>query len=225
MRKDRKAAIKEPIKDVIPAEKPVLITSLEELSFYNFILCAVGGEYNFLTISGTPTKDDLYLCWMRLLSDYYQLINSKEAANYIKNVAKIEGVNIKITQVELLLIALRVSYQPRLISLLRDWGYNLPFTQASLSADLDRVAIELGNDRVKREKYRLEYERQEKAKQKNGEGATKDSFMRMLYALEAHRKMNYDPKEISTYKVVILYNELVEYNNFLKAKNKGNGSR
>ena len=37
--------------------------------------------------------------------------------------------------------------------------------------------------------------------------------------------MNYDPKEISTYKVVILYNELVEYNNFLKAKNKGNGSR
>ena len=216
------------VKRQVSIAKPLpvaLCQSLEDLSYSGFIKCALNGDYSPLIRSGNPSKNELYQAWMRLYSDYLSLIGSKETAAYIKIVSKIENVNTKIFIVSGIIEALHGLYSEKLCNELKSWGFNKEFSRDTLSADLEQVERELGNDRFQLEKYRLEYEKSEKAKKKSGEATTKTGYMRILYAIEAHRKMDYDPDTISMYKFCILYKELEEYNIQLTSKNKTNGGR
>ncbi len=209
--------------------KPVqvkLIASLEELMFDKWILCAVNADYTPLIISGNPTKEQIHLVWMKLLSQHYELTESKEALRYVKQIAKIEAINTKIFQVSSLVNALRMAYDDRLtMKLKHTWGYVLAFSPESLKSDLLKVEIALQNDKFKLEKVRLEYEKEEKLKKKTGQKQTKELWMKSLYALENHFKREIPSESTSVYKFDLLCNQLSEYNNALKEKNKGNGIR
>ncbi len=207
---------------VLPATPvPVILcTSLEDITFASWIKCVCDQNYSSLIVSGKPSEFELHQAWFYLLSEYYQLTGSRDAEKYIRLISKVEAYNTKVTQVELLVAALRLQYNEKLCDLLRLWKYNLPFTKATLTADLNKVIAVLGNDKLRLEKARLDYDKSEQNKKGHPQKATKENYMKMLYAIEKHRQMILPPETLSVYKFCILYKELEEYNDFLTKKQK-----
>lgn len=200
-----------------PKQVPIVVISdIEKLSFTKFIRCSVTNDLSPLVVSGVPSKDQLFFAWISILSAYYTIIGSKDSARYVKLVAKMEALNGKIFVVKSLCDALRQWYEPKLADQLRAWGFNHPFTGETLLDDLKQVEVELSNDNFKLEKLRLEYDRLETDKKKSGEAATKESYMKMLYAIEKHRQMRYPPDSITLYEFAMWQAELIEYSEAVK---------
>jgi hypothetical protein len=219
------------VEAIVVKPEPILFKTfdVEEnkpfVSYADFITCETKSDYSCLVHTGKPSKEELYAAWMLILSQYYQLIGSKEAASYIKSVSKIEAINTKVFQVKKIVDTLRVYYSQGLTEELKAWGYKLPFTRESLTKDLARVEIAISNDKAKLEIQRYEYEKQQGKKNKSDPKQSKESYIKVLLAIEKHRQISYEPNKLPLYNFCILYKELDDYNRLLKFKNKGNGSR
>ena len=199
-------------------EETVVCSDIESLSLAKFLKCMVDNNLSVLRISGNPSAHQLFMAWITILSAYYTLINSKEQLKYIRMVGKMEGLNLKITIVKALCEAVRAWYDERLCNCLKGWGYKLSYSPETLLQDTERTLTELSNDEYKLIRMKTEYKQEQKNKKKKGEAPTKNSFMKMLYAIEKHRKISYDPDDITVYKFGMLYNELVEYSEMVKAQ-------
>ena len=204
----------------------VLCTDLEKLSFARFLKCLTSDNYSALVDKGLPNKLQLFHAWIKVLSEFYVLTNNIEQLKYVKLVAKMEAYNLKINVIENLCESLWLWYNMKLGECLKKWGYKMQFTPETYLADIDRVLILLGNDKFQYEKLRINYASSQKQKRKSGgEESGKKAYMKSLYAIESHRKIQYDPETLSVYKYALLYNELVEYNEMMqteqeKLKNK-----
>lgn len=205
---------------VTPPAPVILCTDLEKITFASFLKCLCDNNLAVLVESGLPNAHQLFLAWITVLSGYYSLIKSREQVKYIKLVARIEGLNMKITVVSALCDALRTWYEPKLCDCLKTWGYNFPFTPESLLSDLNKVSKMLENENFKLEKARLEFNATQNVRKKKGEIPTKEAYMKMLYAIERHRQYRYPPDKISVYEFGMWYNELVEYNEMMTNENE-----
>ena len=206
-------------------EAPIVCNDIEKLSFAKFIKCMVHNNIPVLREAGEPTGHQLFHAWITILSSYYTLIKSKDQLKYIRMVAKMESYNLKITVVTALCEALRIWYEPKLVSALKKWGYKMSYSEETLFADLDRTLIELSNDNFKLVKLRAEYDRDHANKKKKGEAPTKEYYMKILYAIEKHRQQRYPPDSITVYEFGMWYNELIEYNEMIKEQTEKNTYR
>lgn len=196
-----------------PIQGPAAVCNdLEKVSFTNFLKCLINNDLEVLKISGNPSQNQLFLAWITILSAYYVTIGSKEQVRYIKMVAKMEAINLKINVVTALCVSLRQWYEPKLCECLKMWGYRLPFTDESFLKDIDRVLILLQNDNNKLATERCKYDNAQKANKGKGEAPTKDAYMKILYAIEKHRGQRYPPDKISGYEFALWYVEIIEYN-------------
>ena len=196
---------------------PIVCNDIEKLTFDKFLKCLTQNNLSVLVEQGEPSAHQMFHAWITVLSAYYTLIKSREQLRYIKMVAKMEGLNLKITVVTALCEALRIWYEPKLVQCLKNWGYRLTYSPETLLSDLDRTLLLLSNDNFKLVKMRSEYDNAHKDKKKSGEvTATKDSYMRILYAIEKFRQQRYPPTTITVYEFGMWYNELMEYNEMMK---------
>lgn len=218
----KKAAKKKP-HPKLATEIPLKIqTNLEFITFKIFLQCICENKYFGLVISGIPTSTELYLAWIKVLSEYYVMIKSKEQIKYIKNVARLESINLKISMVTALVESIRLWYDPDKCQILKEWGYTaLTFSEDTVLDDLDRVLVFLGNDRFKLEKARLDYESEQQRKKAKKEMPLKEGYMKTLYAIEKHRApARYPVDKLSVYEFCMFYNELSEYNEAVNQQNK-----
>lgn len=206
---------------VAATQQPAVVCDdIEQLTFAKFLKCVCDGNYAALTISGSPSANQLFLAWITILSTHYSLIKSKEQASYIKAVSKLEALNLKITVVAALCESLFAWYEPKICECLKKWGYRKQFTETTYLQDIERVLLELGNDRFMFQKLKNEYNAKQLLKKKNGKAPTKESYMRMLYAIEKHRQYRYPPDKITLYEFDMFCNELAEYSELMKAENE-----
>lgn len=200
-------------------EEPVVVCSdIEKLTFDKFIKCMVDSDLTVLRVSGIPTGTQLFMAWINILSEHYRLIGSMEQEKQIKTMAKMEALNLKITVVTAICTALYQWLNPKLTDCLRVWGYKFQFTGETLLKDLERVMVDVSNDNFKLEKLKHEWELKEKQKNRKGQKTTKEIYMRMLYEIEKFRNMRYPPDKITLYEFDMFYNELIEYNEVMRAQ-------
>ena len=208
-----------PVNISVETEQEIKICDdIELITFDKFLKCIVNNDLSVLVISGKPSENAVFLAWISILSAHYKLIKSNEQLKYIKLVAKIESYNLKINIVTALVAVLRLKYDAKLCECLKGWKFKLEYTQESLESDLDRTLLELQNTNFKLEQAKLDYNNLHKNKKTKGEAPTKDSYMKILYAIEKHRELKYrlKPAEITLYEFDLWYNELMEYAETMK---------
>lgn len=221
LRKPKKAAIsaKKQVKKHHIIELTKVNDDIEKLLFADFLRCLLNGNLSVLRISGEPSGQQLFMAWIKILSAYYTLIGSKEQLKYLRIVGKMEALNLKITVVKALCEALKAWYDEKIIACLKVWGYKLQYTDQTVLADIERTLVELSNDEYKLIKMQADYELEQKVKKKRGEAPSKNTYMKMLYAIEKHRDHRYPPDKITLYEFGMWCNELIEYNEAIKAQN------
>lgn len=208
-------------KEEVVQDIPIVICNdIEKLTFDKFLKCIVNNNLTVLIESGIPNQHQLFAAWIRILSEYYVLTKNKDQVKYIKVVAKMEALNLKIAFVTATVEALRMWYHIPLVESLKKWGYKLQFTTETLLADLDRVMIEISNDNFKLIKFKTDYDNEQKAKKKKGEVPSKESYMKILYAIEKHRQFRYLPNQLTVYEFCMFMNELIEYNEEMAKMNQ-----
>lgn len=215
--KNRKASSTPPATKQVVA---VVCDDIEVITFETFLKCAINHDFTGLIVSGSPSDHQIFIAWVTVLSKYYELIGSKDSLRYIKTVAKMERLNLRIQVIGSLAQSLRLGYYENLIRELREWGYNREFTRDTMGADLDYVDRDVESLDFQLKKEKKEFDRMEHQAGRSGK-ATKESYMRTLYAIEQYYNRNggrqvLHPRDITLYKFAILYNELVEYNEALK---------
>ena len=199
-------------------EPVVLVTELENLRFSDYIKCVCDLNYSVLVISGIPGADEIFMAWVRLLSQFYTLIDNEEAARHIELVSTIEAINTKILQVSGLVEVLRSAQNDKsidqLVNCLQLWGYEFDFSTDSLQKDLDTVERWLSSDRLKLEKAKLKYQEIEDERVENGQKEVqKSDYIRNLLAIAKHRdRTTIRPEDINTMEYCIMYKELADYN-------------
>ena len=213
-------------------EKAVVCNDYEKLSFAKFIKCICNHDLSVLIESGIPTPNQLFMAWMTILSSYYVLINSKEQLKYIKRVAKMEQLNLKIRVVTALCESLSSWYDERICDCLRKptkesgWGYTrFKFSPESVLDDIARVLVFLQTDNMKLEKEKKTFEDEQKEKKKTGEAPTRNAYMKTLYAIEKFRGQRYKPDEITVYEYGMFQNEIIEYNEMMRQETEKNSYR
>lgn len=212
------------MKALTGSEPLILCSSLEDLLFTDFIKCACDKEYSVLVVQGEPTDEQLQVAWVVLWSEHLSLMASKEASAHIEISAKIERMSTKIIIVSKLIEVLKVEPHESLIAELKEWGYSYQFTPESIEKDIQRVTNKIANDKTKLAIAIKEYEDKQLESSSNGE-ATKDMYLNILYAIEEKKKMEFDLENLTAYKFTIMYKNLIDYNEKLKQKYSGHGTK
>ena len=208
-----------------PASKSlILCSSLDKLLFTDFIKCACDKDYSVLVVQGEATVDQLQGAWVVLWSEHLELMGSKEAEAHIELSAKVERMSTKINIVSNLIEVLKAEPHESLIAELKEWGYNYQYTPESIENDLQRVANKLANDKTKLAIAVKEYEDKQLESGNNGE-STKEMYLNILYAIEEKKKMEFDLETLTAHKFTIMYKNLIDYNEKLKQKYSGHGSK
>ena len=205
----------------VPVVEPVVVQDdIEKLSFADFLKCMVNNNVTVLRISGEPTMHELFMAWITILSEYFVLIDSKEQLKYLKMAGKMEALNLKIVVVKALCESLGAWYDDRLIKCLQSWGFKLTYSEETLLADIAMTLTLLSNDEFKLLKMRLDYDKDQESKKRKKEAPTKNSYMKVLYAIEKFRQQRYSPDKITVYEFGMFQNELVEHNEALAAQQR-----
>jgi len=96
----------------LPDLKPLkLFLSLEQLPLSVYITCAVDKDYSGLVIAGKPTAKELQEAWIKLQSDFYELIEDKRVQDNNDLTGKINKISLKIDVVTCLIAALLEEYK------------------------------------------------------------------------------------------------------------------
>lgn len=193
-------------------QEPIIIeTDLEKVTFSQFLKCLCNNDYGCLVVSGNPSPTEVYLSWIRVLSEYYVLIKSKEQERYIKLSGELESYLLKLTCVTTLIEALRLNYDENQAKLLKEWGFErLKLTPETLITDLKRAENELQNVRFKLKNAQIKREKDEKKRQIEGKVSLKEQYMKILYAIEERKRMEFDPETLTLYKFGVMYCTIME---------------
>jgi len=202
--------------------EPKCCDDYEVLTFDKFIKVSVSGDLSALIISGVPNQHQLFLSWIKIQSDYYTLINSKEHLRQVKLAAKMEALNLKINFVTEICGVLQSWYDVRLVKCLQNFGYSYEYAPETYLKDIDRTLIELQNDNFKLQLAKNEYEKEQNRPGKSHEKPTKNSFMKDLYAIEKYRQQRYPPDKLTVYEFGMFRNELVEYSEAMREQTERN---
>lgn len=193
-----------------PIEAPAKICdNIEVLSLDKFITCITTNDLSPLIISGQPASNILFKSWMKVLSDYYTLINNTEAKHYITMVSKIEAINTKREHVEALISCLEDRYHIEIIEELSAWGYNYQWNKDDLEKDINKVKGNLANEKVTVARLQLEYEKSQK--RAVGEKPTRKAFEDTIFEINSMYKMVYKVSDFTVYSYGCAYNRLREH--------------
>jgi hypothetical protein len=211
---------KKPVEELqSAAPMPVkLYTTIETLPLSIFIDCIVTADLSGLIISGEISLDELNICWLKLQSQYYELIKSPEARQYIKLVSQIEKTFTKMNVTQKICDTLRWEYSDKLVEELRAWGYNYEFKPETLENDLARVISETRNDLVRLKQMQALYEKNHKD---SNEKPSKEGFQRLIFDINKTEQSKYRIADFTTYEFGVAYNRLMEYIQYLKSQSHG----
>lgn len=187
-----------------------LIDDLEQLTFTDFVKIQVDGQLHLLIIAGEATADELLAAWENLLSQFHELVGSKDVKKLLKVAGRKVVVATKIDIVcgllELLpeLGAEMIDVRERVIGILREvWGYRYTFDSM---IDADKVYNDLKSEQVKLAAMEVDKEASEEIKPPN-----KKDYYQLLHAIERHNKISLDRQRLTMYDFALYIGELNEY--------------
>lgn len=142
-----------------------LYRSIHNLPMPVFIECLISGNPSGITLSGTPTNEQLSEAWEGIMSQYSEAIAQTEVKSAISEMKSLALKEDKIVRIEYTLDLLKTLCDtkspllPALFESLYKFGYTLPrkeYSPENLSAVLK---IFMGHFRFDRTQYRLMEER------------------------------------------------------------------
>lgn len=195
------------------------ITDCEHLPLEAFIKADCEQDYSGLIKSGNPSSDELFKAWVLVLSEFYTLTENRECDEHIRFVSKMEILNTKIFHVSSAIFLLKIGYYPEVIEGLRAFGYDKPFTPESYIKDVERVEIEIKNDKLKLVRLKLQYDEKEAKKGKNEK--KRSDYTKILMSIARHREVKtLRASELNTLEYAIMYKEILDYSEQVKSKQR-----
>lgn len=199
-----------------------LLVTCSRLPLDKFITCLIDGDLSVLIISGKPSPEEVAEAWAGIFSEYLDLNQDNEAKYLLNLQSNISLLNHQITETDTAIFLLSVGYRTDLIQIIEDNGYTISVSEADFENNLERYADgltaaseQLAPDRLLFETLSKEYDRA--VNSKNEEGIVMDRlfFSKILRAIARFcRTTVIRPSELTVEEYVLLYKDMVEYNQF-----------
>lgn len=125
-----------------------LLINAKEVMMDKFIECVCHRNYAVLVIEGTATEEEIVEAWIKVKSQYMQLLKSAQADVKIEQVNETTEYHLKKVTVEYLLVILYMGYDQDIIEQLQEEGYDYPFTEETYLEDIEKVIAELGSEGI-----------------------------------------------------------------------------
>lgn len=167
--------------------------------------CLIEADYSPL---GEGTPEQLQAHWEVVYNAFCDSIANSQMKSYLMMQGNILFYTTKIGRIQNLIDACRMFYCPELLDVLRSEGYNLPFTEESYLADLDKVVLMAKQFVIKRDQLEMKLNESEGTKPKTQ--LDYQFFADVLNAIMEVKKVNVD-ENITTLRFCRLYNDLIAH--------------
>lgn len=186
--------------------------NLKTLMLSDFMDIMCNNNLALVVKSGEPTQEAILAAWEDLIGEYYSMLGESNYNGFIRKAGRIEGKRARIycivNTVNVLLGLTEIqTYSPELLQDLRNWGYDVQFTddEDKYIEDLEKVFTKL-----KREERELRLwinEIQEETKGKTNV-MTEAYFGDTIAAIADIAKVVLEPTKTSVWSYVFLVKRL-----------------
>ncbi len=192
------------------AAESVLCSSLQDLLFTDFVKCCCDLDYSPLTRAGHPSRDEMIIAWVPLISEFYVTTEFTEGELYVPFFGEIISLNTKIIHISCLTQVLKMSFSNKLITELRKWGYNYPLNYETYKRDLITIRNDLVKDDCKLSGAIKRYNDDRQQKKDSGElAAIKEHYTNAICIIETFLNKELDLKTLTTFEFANLYAQYV----------------
>lgn len=188
---------------IAPASELSVITQLSELPLIAFIQCSCYGAYEVLALEQRQfteaEKEELELAWHKLLYQYYDAKEDKQARHYLELTMIMEQVKFRAKWVDFMCTALAELYTEDLAAVLREEFPRLKFSKESYLHDIKGV---FNMERPQKMKYdnavkQLESLEQNRDKREFTPQHKEYNFYDSIIGINSVLKSSYEAKKLS----------------------------
>lgn len=186
-----------------------------------FIACVAHKQYQRLVISGKPPENVIMEAWLDIKDQHMQVMKDPRNEMALSAMVDISHFELKKQAVNAMVSFLRSTYDEEIIGLLREEGYEYPFTEDSYLEDIDKVIAELGSEKVHFDILSQELRITDETEAENTPEDIEQSYYRTIRLLQKETGLCTGKSPVMAAKEITLYDfdcALVDYNRYVKSK-------
>jgi hypothetical protein len=115
------------------------VSAIRELPLSDFITCCAENDFSSIVFSGNPTKEQVDVAWMQLLSQYYAVRQDPRTLEQWQSITEMQLLRVRMATVNALCESLRMVYSPVIVFQLHKMGFDFPFTRETYLQELELV--------------------------------------------------------------------------------------
>lgn len=181
-----------------------------ELPLWNFVQVVTKGELSPLIIEGNPSDEQLIAAWDSIFTEYCDIMASKGQTYVLHIQREIKHIESKLTIMQLCIDRLQISYYEPAIEVLKEYGFDYPYTPESMFEDLTNTIAEAQYLIVQKEVKQAEY--QKYLEGQKGEIASEQDYIDILSTLSKHQGYPLRIKDLSVREYVSIFNQYKKEN-------------
>lgn len=179
----------EPLKSEVGAFA-LINEDIKTITVAAFIKMCVYKDYSGIILAGNPEQWQIDDAVESIMFQYHDALKDVKSEHYLKQVAQMNALSLKINRVSMNIQALSIAYYEPLTDELKADGYKYPFTEKTYLKDLERVKTSLKRDRIQYDKIKRELAKEQG---KKGSPITEDGFYDMIAELRKFENYQEEP--------------------------------
>lgn len=169
---------------------------IKTLTVEDFIDIIIRKVYTKLILAGEPTEAQITEAIEDIMFHYQDAVMDDKTDVYIKSVAKIHEIQIKLNRVNMNIEALKVIRDEGIISELKEDGFNYEFSEDSYEKDIQRINTALKRDTIQYNKIKRQIVEMQSSG-KSGKPLTADDIYTNLAELRKFENYQSEPYKLA----------------------------
>jgi len=201
-----------------------LITSISELTVYQFTRCYAFDDLNILDLWHKDKEGcrqgqhkEIKDCWQNLLSQYHAAVKNDNLLAYIKLMRRKAIIDIRKETADKFGTMLKEAYSPTLAASLRQIFKEYKLTLDTVQKDLKHLQTALIKEKIERDRIVKELAEMDKGQKKDLKPEEKEADITdMLIEIRKHEQTNYNAKDMTILEFARCQNRLTAHYERLK---------
>lgn len=164
-----------------------LVSSIRDLPLKHFIACQVDSN---LSVLGNGTDLQLQAAWMRLLSEYYCVMENAQARRYIELVCGMEAIKFRAAYIDFLLATLSELYTQEIADILHKEHPAFTFSRETYIQEITYVQNIEKRHKGEYDNLKLEFDKLESSNS-NGKETKRLDYIEQLLDINKHEHASY----------------------------------